>query len=126
MNCFSLSVSVSLSLSLYIYIYIYIYISVYLSIYPSIYLSIFVSLSLPLSLSIFISRSLSPFSHSLSLSLVSIPVDFQDAIQALIPLIDSSFTEAACQMACEDSASDVLGADAEAFANLACPPLCQA
>ncbi|KAK3763742.1 hypothetical protein RRG08_059100 [Elysia crispata] len=53
-------------------------------------------------------------------------VDFQDVIQALIPLIDSSFTEAACQMACEDSASDVLGADAEAYANLACPPLCQA
>ncbi|KAK3799404.1 hypothetical protein RRG08_012455 [Elysia crispata] len=53
-------------------------------------------------------------------------VEFQDAIQALIPLIDSSFTEAACQEACENSASDVLGADAEAFANLACPPLCQA
>ena len=122
MNCFSLS----LSLYIYIYIYIYIYLSIYLSIHLSIHLSIYLSLYLFLSLclSIFISRSLSPFSHSLSLA--SIPVEFQDAIQALIPLIDSSFTEAACQEACENSASDVLGADAEAFANLACPPLCQA
>ncbi|KAK3762194.1 hypothetical protein RRG08_057432 [Elysia crispata] len=53
-------------------------------------------------------------------------VDFQDAIQALIPLIDSDITEAACQMTCENAASEVLGADAAAFANLACPPLCKA
>ncbi|KAK3781273.1 hypothetical protein RRG08_052840 [Elysia crispata] len=53
-------------------------------------------------------------------------VDFKEAVKVLEPYIDSTVSNIACQLICEASADAIIGPEAEPFAALCCPPLCQA
>ena len=55
---------------------------------------------------------------------LSHPVDFDDAVDALMPYINSDMSITACTAACKTAAVTVLG-PAAALSGVVCTPLCE-